>query len=132
MQLDSVSPEEMRRMLHLSTDRNKQYINSYLLFESVRTEVRKILGDVTFLPKSDKSVHQSKVNFWIFDRIFNGPWEYTQAPKTEDDWFEHEISMQKEVSPVRSKEKKPEPKQKVSFFDVYNRTKEILLTNVDS
>ncbi len=57
MKLNTVSPEEMRRTLYLSKNEDRRFIKSYTVFETVRSEVRKLLNDKSILDISDQDVY---------------------------------------------------------------------------
>jgi hypothetical protein len=86
MQLDTVSPEEMRNMLFLG-HKEGRFVNSYLVFETVRSQINLLLENSNLFDKNDKSVKQMQLNAWVFDRLFNGAWEYTHPDKKEENEF---------------------------------------------
>ncbi len=129
MQLDTVSPEEMRNMLFLG-HKEGRFVNSYLVFETVRSQINLLLENSNLFDKNDKSVKQMQLNAWVFDRLFNGAWEYTHPDKKEENEFNLDY-----VNPYQSLPRwraiKLVPKTKTTFWDIWKKTVEILGTDVD-
>ena len=74
-------------------------------------------------------IRQARMNAWIFDRIFNGAWEYTNPDKIEDDDDNFHRSNQY-FTPSKRKQVLMVPKK--TFSDIFGRAKDILMTDVDS
>lgn len=132
MKLNTVSPEEMRRILYLSKNDDRRFIKSYTVFETVRSEVRKLLNDKSVLDTADSDVYLAWVNAWVFDRIFNGAWEYTN-PDVVDGLTPFDQDFINTGSIYRAeKPKKKVVVQPSSFSRILKRAKDILFSDVDS
>jgi len=121
MQLGTATPDEVRNVLLLS--KHNSQINSHFLFESVRAEVRRLLNDKTIFLPEDPSILQIKRNAWFFDRIFNGPWQYTD-PKDIDQGLSKII-----VPPPRTQKLIITPN--VPTRSLFGRITDTLLRDVD-